>query len=536
MTGHLARDDSGASMIIMLVATSGVMLLLTALFTYAATAVTNEKHSANHIGSYVEGNEPMADSVYAVDGALKVALNRLRTAPDDVVAGESCPSTQLDLRADTAADVTVNCGIEGTPDGYVATATNAGPGVSLAAVSLNVHPGKPGVAVPKIIRAPFLPVGKPDIVFLADTTHGMQAALTSVKNSASDILNVMADQDEPRYGVAEYRDFTSAQQWNGKPFRFDSMLNPLDSSVASSSRAYAGIQQWTEEPTDNLDQPEAGLYALHRVVAETPWRAGSDRFVVWFGDRPSNWVCARLAGTTGDLKQAGILSEMQAKGIKVIAVSVSAGVSNGNNDGLNLPVTGNEYKGATLCGNNYKSSADPGIGPDLQDKNFAIDLVSAVGGISISRVDPTQVATEIRKALTKFKPVLVTAQLSGAGCTSMDVRINGSTADSWPGAMTGEDGTLDLTETIAAPLSSSGTATCTVNFLVNGELLPAGYGNFSEINTVTFVTTTKVFFTALDSGSGRPLGRMSATYTTNASGTRSVATDSWTLLCPPACT
>ena len=82
----------------------------------------------------------------------------------------------------------------------------AAPGVTPASVSLTLLPGQSAL-VPKSVETSPIPP-RPDIVFLADTTGSMGAAITNVRNNATAIMNgIRAEQADSQFGAAEYRDF-----------------------------------------------------------------------------------------------------------------------------------------------------------------------------------------------------------------------------------------------------------------------------------------------------------------------------------------
>jgi hypothetical protein len=111
------------------------------------------------------------------------------------------------------------------------------------------------------------------------------------------------------YGAAEYKD-------NGDIYVYKTNT-ALTSSTAS---AQAGINAWSA--SGGGDYQEADLYALQQAAAgtganATGWRAGTEKFVVWFGDASGH----DPSGPTG-VTQAQAIAALQAKGIQVLAINV----------------------------------------------------------------------------------------------------------------------------------------------------------------------------------------------------------------------
>jgi hypothetical protein len=150
-----------------------------------------------------------------------------------------------------------------------------------------------------------------DIVFLSDTTGSMGGIITSVRNNASTILTNTAGFGNVQWGVAEYKDTSDGAAAN---FKVNQTV------TANTSLVQTGINAWAA--AGGGDTPENALNALTQI-ATTPvigFRAGSQKFVVWFGDAPAHDGEPGYPATT-----ASTLTALQAAGITVIAVSASSG-------------------------------------------------------------------------------------------------------------------------------------------------------------------------------------------------------------------
>ncbi|MBL4667607.1 MAG: hypothetical protein JKY04_09525 [Sneathiella sp.] len=103
----------------------------------------------------------------------------------------------------------------------------------------------------------------------------MFSTIAAVKADAAAILAGIGGLGDVHFGVGEYRDFGDA---------YVTKLNtPLGPSEAAAS---AGITTWAA--SGGGDFFEANLLALSEVATDTPWRAGSTRIIVWFGDAPGH--------------------------------------------------------------------------------------------------------------------------------------------------------------------------------------------------------------------------------------------------------
>jgi len=146
---------------------------------------------------------------------------------------------------------------------------------------------------------------KVDVFFLADTTGSMGSALSAVKAGASSILSSLSGLGDVAFGVGEYRDI-----YDAFTYRTNTTL------TTNTATAQSGINMWNAG--GGGDGPEAQLYALEEVAETTPWREGSKRIVVWFGDYYGH---DPRAGST----EASAIAALNAEDVVVQALNVGYG-------------------------------------------------------------------------------------------------------------------------------------------------------------------------------------------------------------------
>jgi uncharacterized repeat protein (TIGR01451 family) len=314
----------------------------------------------------------------------------------------------------------VTAALAGAVATLVAGAALAAPGVTPASVTATLLPGQSAMQAKSVETSPIPP--KPDILFLADTTGSMGAALTNVRDNATTIMNaVRVAQPDSQFGVAAYKDFGDVYAYN--------LLQPITASIPA---AQAGANAWLPA-FGGGDTPEAQINALFEAAqGATGWRTGSSRILVWFGDASGH-------DPSGGHTLADAIAALTANGIRVIAINVESGGA----DGLNA--TG--QAGA---------------------------VASATGGTFFPSATNDQVAAAILSGLMNL-PVTVTHTVT---CPA------GVSASLTPASGSGTSGqTFAFTETYGVDAGTlAGTYVCTVEFLVNG--VSAG-PEFVETITIT---------------------------------------------------
>jgi hypothetical protein len=306
-------------------------------------------------------------------------------------------------------------------------------------VTNSLDPGE-SLTVAKTVHTPAIPP-RPDIMFLADTTFSMNAALGNVKTNATSIMNtVRLAQADSQFGAANYQDFNC----DPAPYTLNQAI------TASIPAAQAGINAWTLG--NGCDTPEAQVNALYQLATSpaTGWRTGSTRIIAWFGDAtghdPSN-------GHT--LLQA--IAALQAEHIAVIAVPVSGG------------------------------------GDGLDNTGQATAVTTATGGVLLPAATPAQVSNAILTGLSNL-PVTVT------WTASCDAGLSATLSPASVTVTSGTDASFTETITVASSATQGATLHCTVQFLLNGQ--PAT--GFTESITigVNDVTLPKAMCEATNNPSG----------------------------------
>lgn len=114
-----------------------------------------------------------------------------------------------------------------------------------------------------------------DVKFISDTTGSMGGIINNVRAKASDILTDLSGYGSLEFGVSEYRD------------RTDSYTTKVNTPMTADHAAVqAGINTWSA--SGGGDMPEANLIALKEQAEAGDWRAGSNRFIIQFGDAPGH--------------------------------------------------------------------------------------------------------------------------------------------------------------------------------------------------------------------------------------------------------
>jgi hypothetical protein len=204
-----------------------------------------------------------------------------------------------------------------------------------------------------------------DVYFLADNTGSMGAAIANVQAGANTIMTTLVGMGlDVQFGVGNYHDF-------GDPSVFQHQLSITSNQAAVT----AAINTWAA--SGGGDAPEGQLYALSQVPPAAGWRAGSRRFLVWFGDAPGHEpICAAVWGGGFNITRATAIAALT--GVTVLAISVNSGF------GLDSPSSG----GYTGCPSNGLAGQ-------------ATDITTATGGSLAVGINPGAVAATILAALIK---------------------------------------------------------------------------------------------------------------------------------------
>ena len=213
-----------------------------------------------------------------------------------------------------------------------------------------------------------------DVFFLSDTTGSMGGEIGQVKTNALSVLSNISGLGDVQFAVGEYKDITDA---------FTYRLNTALTS--NTTDVQAGINAWSA--TGGGDYAEANLFGLEEAAENTPWRDGSTRILIWFGDAPGH---DPRAGST----EASATAALTAENIRVQAVNSGglddygqatritnatggnifniAGSGDGIVDAINDAITAtfSEYNKVTLAVN----GAAPGVDVSFTPANYMGDF------------------------------------------------------------------------------------------------------------------------------------------------------------------
>jgi hypothetical protein len=349
-------------------------------------------------------------------------------------------------------------------------------GVQPSSVTDSLAPGA-SLDVEKTVHTPeILPT--PDIYFLADTTASMGAVIANVQADAAAVLSTVDGlANDPRYGAGDYKDFQSPTQLDPYAFNNGAAIPPADDDGAA---ALAAIGSWSAG--GGFDGSEGQFFALHRLAehGDASFRAGATPIVVWFGDAPAHDpVCDEISGDVGhDVTEASLTAELVDAGIRVIAISTLTGFPAALDDD------------PTISAEDYLAACGLVDGASGQ----ATRIAAATGGVHFTDVEPEDIADAILAGLGALPVSVDPVPTCDAGLTVSFVP---------PSQMVTSGNDAVFTETITAALDApqGSTLTCTVDFLVDDQLLE---GFTQEISIdILDVTAPEVSCTQTTNPSGK---------------------------------
>lgn len=181
--------------------------------------------------------------------------------------------------------------------------------------------------------------GKVDVFFLADNTGSMSGILNSVKSGAGEILTALNGGDsrfagiDVGFGVGRY--LGDPLEYGGTPAQQANSSYQLQQAITTNqSSVQSAINGWFA--SGGGDTPEGNFFALQQVAtsgastdglgttdvaggfstgAETGWRAGSEKIVVWFGDADSH---------VSTVSQQEAIAALTASGVTVVGINTQA--------------------------------------------------------------------------------------------------------------------------------------------------------------------------------------------------------------------
>jgi hypothetical protein len=336
-------------------------------------------------------------------------------------------------------------------------------GVDPAGVDVDLDPGTSTVVAKTVHTPEILP--SPDIYFLADTTSSMGSVLAQVRADAADILTALdAMANDPRYGAGDYKDFQNPQ---ADPYAFNNAA-PIPATDDDGAAALAAIAAWSA--SGGVDGSEGQFFGLHRLAAhgDASFRTDGTPIVVWFGDAPAHDpVCDEISGDTGhDVSEATLTAELVAAGIRVVAISTLTGFPSGLDDDPTL--SAGDYAGTCAIGGTTGQ---------------ATRIAAATGGVHLTGVASADIADAILAGLGAL-PVEVTPS---ASCDDPSITVSWDAASKT--VTSGEDAAFTETIALDATAPQGQTVSCTVDFLVDGELLD-GFTQTITVNVLDITAPT----------------------------------------------
>lgn len=335
-------------------------------------------------------------------------------------------------------------------------------GVDPDAVALTLAPGT-STDVAKTVHTPEIPP-TPDIFMLFDTTGSMGDDIATVQAKAAELIAAI-DGTDPAFGVGTYEDFP----FNGWGASFDSayeLIQPITTNTTDvinaingltlgaggdpAESAYEGLYQALTGAGRDLPQPDGsapdGDYTDAGEIApglDAGFRTDASKVIILLGDAPFH--------NPGDPPTS----------TQFAAGWPGAGAAD---------VTAAQGDVSLFC---LLPSALVGAGPEAQCTALGATVFD-VGTASTDIVDA------ILLALGEVE-VEVTPQ---ASCDDPNVSVSWDSASQT--VVSGEDAIF--VETISAGLGApqGGTVTCTVDFLVDGELLDG----FTQTITIDIADVT----------------------------------------------
>lgn len=317
------------------------------------------------------------------------------------------------------------------------------PSITPSEVDEVIWPGT-SIEIEKIVQTPVI-APKPDILFLADTTGSMGGVIENVSDNAVAIMNaILTAAPDAQFGVANYKDYQY-------PTQVDPYVTQWQRAMTSDTTLVeTAINSWSAG--GGYDGSEGWFASLDRAANPPPpgnpgWRADSTRIIVLIGDAPAHDPVPQvLTGVGYDVTEATVTTDLQAEGIKLIAVSISTNpfYTNGLDDDPLL--------------DNYDYPAAPSQGGT---PGQASRIATATGGLYLFAPTAEEVAGFILEGLTSL-PVTVsmTSDCSGYITTSFDPESQVVTS--------GDVATFTETISVAAD-TPGGTYECLDWVLVNGE-------------------------------------------------------------------
>lgn len=206
-----------------------------------------------------------------------------------------------------------------------------------------------------------------DVLFLMDVTGSMGGVLSTVSQSAVEILTGIRDiSPETHFGVATFADYGDF------PWK-------LNADLSGDSDAIANVLADTTDTYTGGDTPESYGRALYESLFVS-WRPEATKLIILFGDAPAHDPDPGRDGqygTSDDLVYADVLQQLADAGIQIIAVDSD----------LYLDTAEWFKQAADVTGGSYVDLQDVGDVPRIVTEEVGAAVVQA-GELHLEVSDP----------------------------------------------------------------------------------------------------------------------------------------------------
>lgn len=198
-----------------------------------------------------------------------------------------------------------------------------------------------------------------DVMFLMDTTGSMSATIAGAKASASTIIANLSAFGDLQSGVAAFDD----------PVPTNTIVTDL---TASEPAVQAGLNSLFA--SGGGDTPEFGYAGLADVANNASWRAGSNRFIVMFGDQYEKDPAA----------YAATLAALNAENITVLGIDVGSGNFTGAYDPI-AEATGGDVFASGTSGTALAATIQAAVTSSFATySQVCLDASGAPSGVSVT--------------------------------------------------------------------------------------------------------------------------------------------------------
>jgi hypothetical protein len=217
-----------------------------------------------------------------------------------------------------------------------------------------------------------------DIFFLSDTTGSMGPVISQVQTQIGGAGGIMANTagfGNVQWGAGNYKD--SVAQGDAYISQINQTMTSTQSSVQTAVNGWSAF--------GGGDTPESGYNGLVDAATNGGFRAGSQKFVVWFSDATSK--DGAVAGSPYT-PEATAISTLQGQNIHVIAVDSGAMNADGQAQAV-ATATGGSY---TLLGSNNVSTiiGNALISALASYSSVTLDLSEVPAGL-LASLSPTDI-------------------------------------------------------------------------------------------------------------------------------------------------